>query len=68
VVAPVLAEGPRRRLWEILDICLRDRRQAWVLGSDGIYSRLSPDGDPEGPETLGTHAVLMKLARRRAEG
>ena len=67
VVAPVLAEGPRRRLWEILDICLRDRRQAWVLGSDGTYAQLSPDGDGD-PETLGTQAALMNLTRLRAEG
>ena len=31
VVTPVTAPGPKQRLWEILDICLRDRRQAWVL-------------------------------------
>src|SRR6202000_1625172 len=31
VVTPVLADGPRHRLWTILDVCLRDTRQAWVL-------------------------------------
>jgi len=50
----VLAEGPGRQLWEILDICLRDRRQAWVLDRDGIYSQLQPDGDPDESETIGT--------------
>jgi len=67
VVTPVLAEGARRQLWEILDICLRDRRQAWVLDSDGIYSQLQPAGDPEGPETIGTQATLMRLTRLRAD-
>ena len=37
VVTPVFAAGPRERLWEILDICLRDQRQAWVLEPDGKY-------------------------------
>jgi hypothetical protein len=67
VASPVRAEGPRRKLWEILDICLRDRRQAWELGSDGVYTQLKPDGDPEGPETLGTHLALMNLTRARGE-
>ena len=56
VATPVLAEKPKQRLWEFLDICLRDNRQAWTLGSDGTYTQLHPhDGDnPDGPETLGT--------------
>ena len=66
VITPVFAEGPRKKLWEILDICLRDRRQAWTLGSDGNYSQLQPGGDTEGPETLGTQQALMNLARLRA--
>jgi hypothetical protein len=33
VVTPIFAAGPRQRLWEILDICLRDQREAWVLGA-----------------------------------
>jgi len=47
---------------------LRDRRQAWELGSDGVYTQLKPDGDPEGPETLGTHQALMNLTRARVNG
>jgi polyphosphate kinase len=65
VVAPVLAHGLRRRLWEILDICLRDRRQAWVLDHEGAYSQLHADGATSGPEALGTHETLMELTRRR---
>jgi polyphosphate kinase len=67
VVAPVLAEGPRTRLWEILDMCLRDGRQAWVLGSNGTYARAHATGDPDGPETLGTQQALMNLTRARAD-
>jgi len=66
VVTPVLADGPKKRLWEILDICLRDGRQAWILDSHGTYSQLRPDGDSDGPEMLGTHQTLMNLTRVRA--
>jgi polyphosphate kinase len=67
VVTPILGAEPKARLWEVLDICLRDRRQAWVLGEDGGYSQLRPDGATEGPEARGTHEMLMELARRRSE-
>jgi len=66
VVVPVLAESARKQLWEVLDICLRDRRQAWVMGSDGTYSQLQPDGEIEGPEGRGTHETLMEITRRRS--
>ena len=66
VVAPVFAESARKQLWEVLDICLRDRRQAWVLGSDGTYSQLQPDGEVDGPEGRGTHETLMEMTRRRS--
>jgi polyphosphate kinase len=67
VVTPVFAEDPKQRLWEILDICLRDRRLAWVLGSDGNYVQLHPDEATSGPERVGTHQTLMDLALARAE-
>jgi polyphosphate kinase len=67
VVTPILAKEAKERLWEILDICLRDGRQAWALSEDGKYSQLRPDGPDNGPETLGTHETLMELARRRSE-
>jgi polyphosphate kinase len=67
VVTPVFDAAAKARLWEALDICLHDRRQAWVLGDDGKYTQLRPDEGAEGPEGRGTHAALMELARRRAE-
>jgi polyphosphate kinase len=66
VLTPIFAKESKEKLWEVLDICLRDRRQAWELGQDGAYSRLDPrDGD--GPESWGTHRTLMELARKRSE-
>jgi polyphosphate kinase len=66
VITPILAPGPKRRLWEILDICLRDRRQAWILDSAGKYSLLQPEEHSNGPESIGTHETLMELTRDRA--
>ncbi len=62
VVTPVFAREAKEKLWEVLEILLRDQRQAWVLGADGAFSRLHGDA-----EAVGTHAALMELARRRSE-
>jgi polyphosphate kinase len=67
VVTPVLARESKEKLWKILDIYLRDRRQAWVLGEDGAYSQLRPNDGVEGPDALGAHATLMEQARRVIE-
>jgi polyphosphate kinase len=67
VVTPVRAGALKQRLWEILDVCLRDQRQAWVLESDGKYVQLRSTPDATGPEANGTHKTLMDLALARAK-
>jgi polyphosphate kinase len=67
VVTPVLDKAAQARLWEVLEICLHDRRQAWVLGADGTYSQLRPEGASDGPEAQGTHATLMELESRKPD-
>jgi len=67
VVTPVLVDSLKERLWNFLDVCLRDRRQAWVLAADGSWSQLKPEGEADSAEFLGTHQVLMNLARAQAE-
>jgi polyphosphate kinase len=66
VVTPVFAATPKQRLWEILDICLRDKREAWVLEPDGNYEQLRAEEGATGPEGRGTHQTLMDLTRARA--
>jgi polyphosphate kinase len=66
VVTPVLAADPKERLWECFDVCLHDRRQAWILGSDGTWSQLRPEDAAGSAEATGTHQVLMNLMRARA--
>ena len=66
VVTPVFNAHLRDRLWEILQINLGDKREAWVLGSDGKYTQLRPEHGETGPEAIGTHQALMNLALERA--
>ena len=61
VVAPVVAPALRQRLWEILEINLNDRRQAWIMTSSGDYQRLEPEPKGQGPALDGTQATLMRL-------
>lgn len=63
---PVEDRTARERLWEILDIGLRDQRQAWLMQPDGTYVQSQPAADATGPAAMGTHAWLMDLTRRRA--
>ena len=58
VVAPVTARSARERLWEILDVSLKDQRQAWLMDSDGGYTQLRPDPQLDASDSLGTHETL----------
>lgn len=65
-ITPILEPALQQRLRQILDVMLEDRRQAWDLGSDGVYVQRQPD--PARPETaVGTHQRLMELARKDAQ-
>jgi polyphosphate kinase len=68
-IAPVAPRPLRERLWEILQIMLQDRRQAWDMRPDGSYvQRVPPEGDGRsGPAVLGTQQTLMDLTRQRME-
>ena len=48
--------------WEIFEVMLADRRQAWEMESDGSYIQFKPK-TPE--EELGTHRKLMELTKAR---
>jgi polyphosphate kinase len=62
-ITPVEAVPLRQRLWQILQLMLRDHRQAWDMQPDGSYIQRVPPADtpPDGPEQLGTHKTLMAL-------
>jgi polyphosphate kinase len=62
-ITPVEAPPLRQHLWQILQVMLRDHRQAWDMQSDGSYVQRVPLADvpPEGPEKVGTQEALMAL-------
>jgi polyphosphate kinase len=61
---PIVERRLRARLWEILEVCLADRRNASEMQPDGSYVQLLPDPDG-GPGSEGTHATMMRLALAR---
>jgi polyphosphate kinase len=65
-VAPVEAPRLRDRLRSLLQTCLDDNRQAWVLDDEGRYSQLVPEG-----EAQSVHARLIADSwgeERRSDG
>ena len=61
---PISDRRLRARLWEIFEVCLADRRNAWEMQRDGTYAQPvpGPNGDV-GSE--GTHRTMMRLALAR---
>lgn len=68
-VTPIELRPHRERCWEILQIMLRDHRQAWDMQPDGSYVQRTPpaNAEPGSPEVLGTHQTLMNLTAKRGE-
>ena len=64
---PILRRELRSHLWDILNICLEDRRSAWQMQPDGTYRQLDcSDLAPDDPRALGVHARLAAYYRDRA--
>ena len=67
-VAPVDARPLRERIWEVLQVQLDDRRNAWELQPDGRYVR-PESGDPDLEAARdGSHVTLMNRTRARLRG
>ncbi len=63
LVAPVEDQANRDQLIDALDRAFADNTNAWDLGSDGVWSRCSTNGDP----TRSMQNELMERHERRAE-
>ena len=61
---PVRRRELRTRLWDVLMVCLADRRSAWQMLPDGTYRQLQPEAE-DGADRESTHAALMRMARAR---
>jgi polyphosphate kinase len=63
LVSPVEDEANREQLSEVLDRGFADNTSAWELGGDGVWSRLTTNGDP--PRSL--QSELLELHSERAK-
>ncbi|MGE3387869.1 MAG: polyphosphate kinase 1 [Bdellovibrionales bacterium] len=63
VMSPVEDRQARERIWEALQIMLKDQRLAWDMDSDGHYHQRKPR-TPE--EEQGCHEALSERARLRS--
>ncbi len=62
LITPIADLKLKEKLWEFLDIMLRDNRQVWTLLPDGSYVQKKPnEGEPE----RGTHDILMHKTIQR---
>jgi len=63
-IVPIDDPEARRYLVGMLEVMLRDHRDAWSLRADGVYDQRfpPPDADPDSPEVLGTFGSLMRQA------
>jgi polyphosphate kinase len=62
LITPIFDFKLKEKLWEFLEILLKDNRQAWYLNSNGTYIQKVP---AEGEEERGTHAQLMMKTIQR---
>ena len=53
-IAPVEEPALQEQLQRILDACLEDRRQAWLLQADGLYHRREDQAAANGRATMRT--------------
>jgi polyphosphate kinase len=62
LITPIFDLKLKEKLWEFLDILLKDNRQAWYLNENGTYTQKVP---AEGEDERGTHAQLMMKTIQR---
>ena len=69
-ITPLYDAHLQQRVWEMLDVMRRDRRQAWDMKPDGTYVQRTPLAEHEAahPEqSIGTQQQLMNLALARGQ-
>jgi polyphosphate kinase len=59
-VVPILDDHLKEKLWEIIQISLKDKRQTWDMQSDGKYIQRKSD-EP------GVHQILMSLTKQKIQ-
>ncbi len=61
-ITPIEERALRADLWRILQIQMRDQRQAWEMKADGTYVHRTPSPGADSADTLGSHETMMRLA------
>ena len=64
-ITPIEDRMHREKLWELLQVMLNDRRQAWDMDASGGYQLRQPTTEDE--EKSGTHDVLMRRSKSLEE-
>lgn len=64
VLAPIGHPKLKAYLQFVLNLCLRDNRQRWLMKSNGNYKKVKPK---KGEQKISTHAVLMNHTREQQE-
>lgn len=59
-IVPVLDRSLKEKCWEIIQLCMKEQRQAWHMASDGSYTRKASN-------ELGLHQILMQIAKSKAK-
>ena len=67
VITPVKSLRLKERLWEILQVALTDQRQAWDMSVDSLYVQRRPADEAPPDQIEGSHKILMRLTRPRAD-
>ncbi|QDK36951.1 polyphosphate kinase 1 [Bdellovibrio sp. NC01] len=59
-IVPILDRALKEKCWEILQLYLKEQRQAWSMNSDGTYTKKASND-------IGIHQTLMQTAKSRAK-
>ncbi len=59
-LVPIYERPLKEKLWEILQLCLKDQRQTWEMNSTGEYTQRKADGP-------GIHQKLIELTKSRSK-
>ena len=63
LLAPVEDDSNREQVADVLDRSFADNTNSWELGSDGVWSRCTTNGDP--PRSV--QSELLELHAERAK-
>ncbi|MFS4460920.1 polyphosphate kinase 1 [Bdellovibrio sp. HCB2-146] len=59
-IVPILDRSLKEKCWELLQLCIKEQRQAWQMNSDGSYTRKNSN-------EAGLHQILMQIAKTKAK-